>query len=83
MDVLVYPDGIARVPLAHRTVRGDVVCQLEDDVNELKPVNEPVEDRIETDSCSDECPSYGRRVVRVAAVVGCERHRCRDIVLVV
>ena len=76
------PHGIARAPVTHWTVCGDVVCELEDDVDELEPVHEPVGDCIETDSCADECSSNGRRVVRVSAVVGGKRHRSRDVVLV-
>ena len=82
MDVLVFLHGIAWAPIGHWAIRGDVVGQLEDDVDELEPVNEPVGDRIETDSCSDEHSRDCRRVVRVAAVVGGERHRSRDVVLV-
>lgn len=82
IDVLVHPYGIAWAPLTHRAIRGDVVGQLEDDVDELEPVNEPVGDRIETDSCSDERSRDCRRVVGVSAVVGGECHRSRDVVLV-
>ena len=82
VDVLVFPHGIAWAPIVHWAVRGDVVCQLEDDVDELEPVNEPVGDPIETDSCSDERSRDCRRVVGVSAVVGGERHRSRDVVLV-
>lgn len=82
MDVLVFPHWIAWAPIVHWAVRGDVVCQLEDDVDEIEPVHEPVGDRIETDSCSDEHSRDCRRVVRVSAVVGGERHRSRDVVLV-
>ncbi len=81
MDVPVLPHRIMRAPIVHWAVRGDVVGQLEDDVDELEPVNEPVGDRIETDSCSDEHPRDCRRVVGVSAVVGGERHRSRDVVL--
>lgn len=78
MDVLVLPHWITRAPIGHWAVRGDVVGQLKDDVDELEPVG----DRIETDSCSDECSRDCRRVVGVSAVVGCECHRSRDVVLV-
>ena len=82
IDVLVLPYGIAWAILGHRTVCGDVVGQLEDDVDELEPVNESVGDRIETDSCSDERSCDCSRVVGVSAVVGGECHRSRDVVLV-
>ena len=74
--------GIAWAPLTHRAIRGDVVCELEDDVDELEPVNEPVGDRIETDSCSDEHSRDGRSCVGVASVVGSESNRSCNVVLV-
>ena len=77
-----FPHWITRAPIGHWTVRGDVVGQLEDDVDELEPVNEPVGDRIETDSCSDERSRDRRSCVGVASVVGSESHRSRDVVLV-
>lgn len=82
VDVLVFPHGIARAPIVHWAVRGDVVGQLEDDVDELEPVNEPVGDRVKSDSCSDERSRDCCRVVGVSAVVGGECHRSRDVVLV-
>lgn len=82
VDVLVFPHRITRAPIGHWAVRGDVVGQLEDDVDELEPVNEPVGDRIETDSCSDEHSRDRRSCAGVASVVGGERHRSRDVVLV-
>lgn len=81
MDVLVFPHWITRAPIVHWAVRGDVVCQLEDDVYELEPVNEPVGDRIETDSCSDERSCDCGRVVGISAVVVGECHRPRNVVL--
>lgn len=76
------PHGIARAPVTHWTVCGDVVCELEDDIDELEPVNEPVGDRAEADVCSHQRACDCRRVVGVSAVVGGERHRSRDVVLV-
>lgn len=82
VDVLVLPHRITRAPIVHWAVLGDVVGQLEDDIDDLEPVDEPVGDRIETDSCSDERSRDCRRVVGVSAVVGGECHRSRDVVLV-
>ena len=82
VDVLVFPHWITRAPIGHWAIRGDVVGQLKDDVDELEPVNEPVGDRIETDSCSDERSCDCGRVVGVSAVVGGECHRPRNVVLV-
>lgn len=82
IGVLVFPHRITRAPIGHWAVRGDVVRQLEDDVDELEPVHEPVGDRIETDSCSDEHSRDCRCGVGVSAVVGGERHRSCDVVLV-
>ena len=82
VDVLVFPHWITRAPIVHWAVRGDVVGQLEDDVDELEPVNEPVGDRIETDSCSDERSRDRRSCVGVASVVGSESHRSCNVVFV-
>ena len=76
VDVLVLPHRITRAPIVHWAVLGDVVGQLEDDIDD------PVGDRIESDSCSDERSRDSRRVVGVSAVVGGECHRSRDVVLV-
>ena len=82
------PHGISRASVTHWTVCGDVVCELEDDIDELEPVNEPVGDRAEADACSHEARDgklLARHLDAIAhakSVVGRERHRSRDVVLV-
>ena len=82
VDVFVFPYGIAWAVWEHWTVCGDVVGELEDDVDELEPVDEPVGDCTEADAGSHQRACDCCRVVGVSAVVGGECHRSRDVVLV-
>lgn len=77
-----FPHWITRAPIGHWAVRGDVVCQLEDDIDELEPVDEPIGDRAEANTCSHQRACDRRSCVGVASVVGSECHRLRNVVLV-
>ena len=77
-----FPHWITRAPIGHWTVCGDVVGELEDDIDELEPVNEPVGDRAESNTCSHQHACDRRSCVGVASVVGSESHRSCNVVFV-
>ena len=82
VDVLVFPHWITRAPVTHRTVCGDVVGELEDDINKFESVDEPVGDSPEADACSHRRACDCHRGVGVSIVFGGRNNRVRETVFI-